>query len=98
MVTIFDDTHHTEGSGDDHEREDGEREQRLTYLKQAFLGFFKAKQGVEMQHLGRVICAILGLSEEEQYTIMEGILKLTPAVQVTSTFESMAGSFSSIFS
>eukprot|EP01034_Spumella_vulgaris_P025367 gene25367-31818_t len=77
MVTIFDDTHLADSEA--HEKEDGEREQRLTYLKQAFLGFFKAKKGVEMQHLGRVICAILGLTEDEQYTVMEGILKLAPA-------------------
>lgn len=78
--------------------EEYEREQRLLYLKQAFVGFFKAKQAVEMQHLGRVICAILGVSVEEQEQIMEHIVKLTPAVVATSTFESFSQSFASIFS
>jgi hypothetical protein len=77
---------------------ENEREQRLLYLKQAFIGFFRAKQPVEMQHLGRVICAILGMSVEEQTEIMESIEKLSPAVVATTTLESFSQSFASIFS
>jgi hypothetical protein len=77
---------------------ENEREQRLLYLKQAFIGFFRAKQPVEMQHLGRVICAILGMSVEEQAEIMESIEKLSPAVVATTTLESFSQSFASIFS
>jgi hypothetical protein len=78
--------------------DDAEREQRLLYLRQAFCGFFKAKHTVEMQHLGRVICAILGLSLEEQDQIMESITKLSPAVVATTTLESFSQSIASIFS
>jgi hypothetical protein len=80
------------------EEEAAEREQRLVYLKQAFCGFFKAKQTVEMQHLARVICAILGVSVEEQELIMESIIKLSPAVVATSTLEMFSQQFASIFS
>jgi hypothetical protein len=81
---------------------DDEREQRLLYLRQAFCGFFKAKQEVEMQHLGRVICAILGVSGEEQATIMDSICKLTPAMVATSSLETLSNnlytSLESLFS
>ena len=75
-----------------------ERQQRLIYLRQAFVGFFKAKHAVEMQHLGRVICAILGVTIEEQTMILENISKLTPAVVASTTFDSFSQSFASIFS
>lgn len=78
-------------------QEDAEREQRLVYLKQAFCGFFKAKHTVEMQHLARVICAILGVSVEEQEVIMENIIKLSPAVVATSTLEMFSQQFANIF-
>jgi len=74
-----------------------EQEQRLVYLKQAFVGFFKAKQSVEMQHLGRVICAILGVSIEDQTVIMEQILRLSPTVVANSTFESFSQQIVNIF-
>ena len=74
-----------------------EREQRLLYLRQAFCRFFKAKAGVEMENLGRVICAILGLSESEQQVVMESISKMAPAVVVTSTFDSITSTFESLF-
>jgi hypothetical protein len=76
---------------------DYDREHRLVYLKQAICSFFKAKHTVEMQHLGRVICAILGVSIEEEQQIMENIVKLAPAVVATSTIESFSQSFASIF-
>lgn len=81
---------------------DDEREQRLIYLKQAFCGFFKAKQEVEMQHLGRVICAILGVTGEEQATIMDSICRITPALVATSSLEMLSNniynSLESLFS
>lgn len=76
---------------------DPEQEARLMYLKQAFSGFFRAKNTVEMQHLGRVICAILGVDIEEQATILESITKLSPAVVATSTIESITQQLASIF-
>jgi hypothetical protein len=84
--------------GSSHSIATSEREQRILYLRQAFCGFFKAKQGVEMQHLGRVICAILGLTAEETATVKEAIEKMTPAVVATSTLESFTSNFSSLFS
>jgi hypothetical protein len=80
------------------ELEDEEREMRLLYLRQAFCGFFKAKAGVEMENLGRVICAILGLSADEQTAVMESISKIAPAVAVSSTFDSITSSFENLFS
>jgi hypothetical protein len=75
----------------------GEREKRFVYLKQAILGFFKAKQSVEMEHLGRVICAILGLTAEEQAMVMEGIASLAPIRTASTTFESLATNITSLF-
>lgn len=77
---------------------DPEQEARLQYLKQAFSGFFRAKNAVEMQHLGRVICAILGVPIEEQAEILDGITKLSPAVVATSTIDSITQQIASIFS
>eukprot|EP00601_Ochromonadales_sp_CCMP2298_P017928 CAMPEP_0173222944 /NCGR_PEP_ID=MMETSP1142-20121109/3523_1 /TAXON_ID=483371 /ORGANISM="non described non described, Strain CCMP2298" /LENGTH=137 /DNA_ID=CAMNT_0014151073 /DNA_START=18 /DNA_END=431 /DNA_ORIENTATION=+ len=76
---------------------DGETEQRLIYLRQAFVAFFRAKQGVEMQNLARVICAILGIVEE-QAQIMESIARLSTALVATSTLESLSYNFSNLFS
>ena len=47
--------------------------------------------------VGRVICAILGLSAEEQVGVMEGITRLTPVVVATSAAQSFATSISSLF-
>jgi hypothetical protein len=74
-----------------------EQEQKIAYLRQAFCGFVKAKHEAEMENLGRVICAILGLSPEEQASIMEHISRLTPAVVATTTFEVLSSNLSSIF-
>ena len=74
-----------------------EREQKIIYLKQAFCGFFKAKHAVEMEHLGRVICAILGLSNEEQMSVMEGIESLAPIRSASTTFEAFTSNFTSLF-
>lgn len=74
-----------------------EREQKIIYLRQAFCGFFKAKQSVEMEHLGRVICAILGLTTEEQKLVMERITKIAPSVAVNSTLESISSNITSLF-
>jgi len=68
---------------------DGETEQRLLYLRQAFLGFCRARQGREMESLARVICAILGVDKVEQRQILEGIDRLTPALTATTTLESL---------
>lgn len=77
---------------------DDEREQRLMYLRQAFCGFFKAKQGMEMQNLARVMCAILGVSPEDQAEILESIERLVPALVATSTLESLSYNLTSFFS
>ncbi len=74
-----------------------DREQRITYLKQAICGFFKAKKSVEMQNLGRVICAILALDAEEQACVMESISRLAPAVAASSTLESISLNITSLF-
>jgi hypothetical protein len=69
----------------------------VQYLRQAFCGFVKAKQTVEMEHLGRVICAILGLQPPEQTAVMEAITKLSPAVAAASTFESLSSNLTSFW-
>lgn len=79
------------------DQEDEEREQRLLYLRQAFCRFFKAQAGVEMENLGRVICAILGLTEDEKTMVMESISKIAPAVAVSSTFDSVTSAFENLF-
>lgn len=70
---------------------------QVQYLRQAFCGFVKAKQTVEMQHLGRVICAILGLQPHEQSAVMEGIARLSPAVAAATTFESLSSNLTSLW-
>ena len=87
-----------EGLAQEDNWERGEREQRLIYLRQAFCGFFRAKQGLEMQNLARVMCAILAVEAEEQSAIMESIERLVPALVATSTIESLSYNFSSLFS
>lgn len=87
-----------EGLAQEDNWESGEREQRLIYLRQAFCGFFRAKQGLEMQNLARVMCAILAVDAEEQSAIMESIERLVPALVATSTIESLSYNFSSLFS
>jgi hypothetical protein len=77
--------------------EEQEREERLIYLRQAFCGLFRAKHGVEMQNLARVICAILGVGAEEQATITDCIARLNPAIVATSTLETISYNFSSLF-
>lgn len=74
-----------------------EREQRLIYLRQAFVGFVKAKHNSEMQNLGRVICAILALSPAEEASIMESISTIAPAVVASTTFGTLTSSFTNIF-
>lgn len=89
----------TDGAADMQDRgDDWEREQRLLYLRQAFCGFFRAKQGVEMQNLARVMCAILGVDDAEQAVIMESIARLVPALVATTTLETLSYNFSSLFS
>lgn len=86
-----------EDGEDDNEGFRQDREARMLYLRQAFSGFFRAKNAVEMQHLGRVICAILGVDIEEQAVIMDSIMKLSPAVVATTTIESITQQLASIF-
>ena len=75
----------------------GEREKRFLYLKQAICGFFKARQAVEMEHLGRVICAILGLSMEEQCVVMDGVSVLAPMRSASTTMENLTSTITSLF-
>lgn len=75
-----------------------EREQRIQYLRQAVYGFFIAKNAVEMDRLGRVMCMILGLSMEEQAQVMDTISKISPAVFARSTINSWGSTFSTLFS
>lgn len=74
-----------------------EKDQQIAYLKQAFCGFFKAQKIVEMEHLGRVICAILVLSVEEQGQVMDGISSLAPLLSASSTIETITSNFSFVF-
>ena len=76
---------------------DRDREQRIVYLRQAFCGFFKARTSVEMQHLGRVICAILGLDPAEQGAVMDSVSQLSTAWAATSAISSFSSNISSLF-
>jgi hypothetical protein len=44
-----------------------EREQ---YMRQAFCALFRANEGIEMQNLARVMCAILGLNDQQQGEVL----------------------------
>ena len=52
--------------------------------------------------IGRVICAILGVSHEEQSSIMDSICKMTPALVASSSLETLSNniynSLESLFS
>lgn len=74
-----------------------ESDAKVTYLKQAFNGFFKSKTAVEMEHMTRVMCTILGLTVEEQEAALVSVQKLSTALP-SSTFESISSSFTSLFS
>ena len=50
-----------------------------------------------MNHLGRVICAILRLTAEEQQTVMEHIGVLATAAVATSALTTFSSNFSSLF-
>jgi DNA repair exonuclease SbcCD ATPase subunit len=76
---------------------DGSAEQHVRYLRQAFVGFFRAKHGVEMQHLGRVICAILGVEGRERAGVMESIDKLAPTIEASSTLDTFTEGIISFF-
>ena len=66
-------------------------------MVQAFCAFVRAKEAVEMNHLGRVICAILRLTVEEQQTVMEHIGVLATAAVATSALSTFSSNFSSLF-
>lgn len=71
-----------------------EREQ---YLRQAFYGLFRAKQGIEMQNLARVMCAILGLNEQQRGEVLERCEVLGTVNMAQSTFADLGGTISSLF-
>jgi hypothetical protein len=73
------------------------REQRIVYLRNAFMGFVKAKEAVEVQHLGRVICTILNYPPEEQQVVNAAIFNFAPAIVASSTMDNISSSVSSFF-
>lgn len=68
-------------------------EQQFQYLRQAFFGFMKAKDASEMQQLGRVICAILSMSQEEQIIVNDSIARMLPSVVVSHSLDNIASYF-----
>ena len=53
--------------------------------------------------LGRVICAILGLTDKEQHEVMAGVARLAPSVAAVSAIQTISSSLyldsiSSLFS
>ena len=66
-------------------------EQRFLYLRNAFMGFVFAKEVDVVRHMGRVICAILNYSPEEQRIINEAIVNFAPAIVTFSTMGSFFG-------
>ena len=63
-------------------------DEKSKYLKKAFAGFVSAEGLVQMQSLGRVICAILDMDAAEQAAVMEAIGKICP--ENSSPFESLS--------
>ena len=72
-------------------------EQQLSYLQLAFFGFMKAKESSEMQQLGRVICAILEMSPDEQIIVNESIVRMTTGVIVTHSLDSLTSNIASLW-
>lgn len=70
---------------------------QMIYLKKAFCGFCAAQRPVEMENLGRVICAILELNESEKLSVLGNIAKWTMALQAANSLDSFTSSFSSFF-
>ena len=70
-------------------------EQQRTYLRQALSGLAHARGVPEMQALGRVICALLGIEEStgEGALLMEAIGRIPP--MSSSTLDSFTALFSS---
>jgi hypothetical protein len=69
---------------------DGALQDRLTYLKSAFVGFYRSHSSTERTALARVIGAILGLSEEEQQTVINAAQPL-PLPSLPISFSSFFG-------
>ena len=73
------------------------REQRLSYLRNAFSRFVQAKDAVEVQNIGRVICTILNFSNEEQEIVNAAIMRFSPAIVASSTIDNFSTTVSSFF-
>jgi hypothetical protein len=73
------------------------REQRLSYLRNAFSKFVQAKDAVEVQNIGRVICTILNFSNEEQVLVNAAITRFSPAIVASSTIDNLSSTVSSFF-
>jgi hypothetical protein len=73
------------------------KEQRILYLRNAFRGFVRAKEVVEVQHLGRVICTILNFPDDEQRLIAETIASFAPAIVSATATDSFTNQISSFF-
>jgi len=71
-----------------------EREQ---YLRQAFCALFRAKQGIEMQNLARVMCSILCLNDQEQAQVLEKCEVLGAVNLASNTIADLGGQISSLF-
>lgn len=74
-----------------------EREMRLHFLRQAFIALFTAQDMIHVQHLGRVMCSILGVRMEEEAVIMETIDKISPAIVATFAIESLTHQLAQFF-
>jgi hypothetical protein len=73
------------------------KEQRILYLRNAFRGFVRAKEVVEVQHLGRVICTILNYPMEEQKLITDTIANFAPAIVSAASADSFSNQLTSFF-
>ena len=73
------------------------REQRLSYLRNAFSRFVQAKDAVEVQNIGRVICTILSFSNDEQAVVNAAIERVSPAIVASSQIDTLSSSVSSFF-
>jgi hypothetical protein len=73
------------------------REQRLSYLRNAFSRFVQAKDAAEVQSIGRVICTILNFPAQEQQAVNAAILRFSPAIVASSTIDTLSNTVSSFF-
>ena len=67
---------------------------KVVYLKQAFSRLLKSNiSSLELQHLTRVICAILEIEEKGDSNVMGHVASMVSSMSLTSTFQQLSSLF-----